>query len=255
MEVEVEQTLERPEDSTDALALPVASSVPMPAHVSAEALLEMSSAASAPTDAPPVDLSTDVDPTPQTNPPEPVATPDVPPVIEQSPALIEEASAADMKRSLTPSPSPERIQEFKEHEAAIEEPTIVPGNLPSPSPQLEPPSIVSPPSAPSNAVEGAVAGSHVQDIQLGGGASGAEAGEVALESTSHEPETEIAAEVTMEGEADPGKSLGEGDPVGVNGQEEFADEDVRRADDASPVIETTAPAGEESTAVQTEKTE
>lgn len=255
MDMEVEQPLERPEDSTDALALPVASSVPMPAHVSAEALLEMSSVASGPMEAAPIDLLANVEPIPQTNPTEPEGTPDAPPLIEESPALVEEPSAAEMKRSLTPSPSPERIQEFKEHAAAIEEPTLVPGNLPSPSPQLDPPSIVSPPPAPSNAVEGAVAGAHVTDVQLGGGALGAESGEVALESTSHGAETEVAREVTMEGEADPGKSLGEGDPVGVNGQEQFADEDVRRADDTSTVVPMTAPAGEDSTAVQTEKTE
>lgn len=244
MEVEVEQPLERPEDSTDALALPVASSVPMPIQTNVETPIESPEAPLV--EASLADLPSAVEQTPfqTSNPVEPEAIRDVP-SLEESPALAGEVPAAEMKRSLTPSPSPERIQEFKEHEAAIEEPIIVPGNLPSPSPQLEPPSITSPPEAPNNAVEGAVAGSHVTDVQLGGGASGAEAGDVVLESTSREPETKIAEEITMEGEADPGKSLGEGDPVGVNGQEEFGDEDVRRTDDVPAALESAATDGDD----------
>ena len=232
MDVEVEQPLERPEDSTDALALPVASAIPMPTQATTDSSVQTSDAAR-PTNATleaPLELE---------------AAPGVPTLVEKSKTAAEEAPAADVKRSLTPSPSPERIQEFKEHEAAIEPPAVIPGNLPSPSPQLEPSSAAEPSAAPSNALEGAVAGSHVADVQLGGGAAGADAGEVVLEPVSREPPSQVAEEVTMEGEADPSKSLSEGDPVGVNGQAEFGDEDVLRAEEL-PLGSEITPGGEES---------
>lgn len=243
MHVEVEQPLERPEDSTDALALPVASAIPMPTQARTDSSIQTPDAAR------PTDAALEA-------PVEPEAAPGVSTEVEESSKAAEVAPAADMKRSLTPSPSPERIQEFKEHEAVIEPPAVIPGNLPSPSPQPEPSSTAETSAAPSNALEGVVAGSHVADVQLGGGAAGADAGEVALEPVSREPPSQVAEEVTMEGEADPGKSLGEGDPVGVNGQEEFGDEDVRRAEEA-PLASDVTSAGEQSAAAgdQTEKAE
>ncbi|GHJ88082.1 hypothetical protein NliqN6_4484 [Naganishia liquefaciens] len=230
MDVQVVQPLERPEDATDALALPVASAIPLPTPVTMESSAQVSDAAR-PREVSPASAA------------EPQAASDIPAEVEESTTAVENVPQADLKRSLTPSPSRERIQEFKEHEAAIEPAPVVAGNLPSPSPQL--PSTTEPSVAPSNAVEGAVAGSHVADVQLGGGAAGADAGEVALESVSREPPAPMAEEVTMEGETDAGKSLGEGDPVGVNVQEEFGDEDVRRAEEA--------PAGEEGATTTTTK--
>ncbi|KAJ9105537.1 hypothetical protein QFC19_003519 [Naganishia cerealis] len=145
-------------------------------------------------------------------------------------SLDAETPTPPIQRSRTPSPSPERLEEFRQAEAAAEPTLTVPGNLPSPSPQPDPVSITSPAAVPSNAVEGTVSGSHVASVQLGGGATGTEPGQVTMEATHMQD----AGQVTMEGEADPGKSLGEGDPVGVNGEEEFADEDIRRAGSDTP---------------------
>lgn len=268
MELDVEQPLEKPEDSSDALALPVASSVPMPTQ-SEDVPVEMmhvegaaqstdevyvetmqDEEVSGPVDV--VDPATAVETAAPVAPVEPTAPissagePDATPSVSGDLA-VPESSVPPVERSMTPSPSPERIQEFKAHEAAAEETTIVPGNLPSPSPQPESANVTSPRPAPRNAAEGSVGGSHVADVQFGGGASGAAAGEIALEQTSHEPAVLKMGEVTMEGEADPGKSLGEGDPVGVNGQEEFGDEDVRRADDAGPTTEAGELVGDKTT--------
>lgn len=259
MELDVQQPLERPEDSSDALALPIPSSVPMPTQLTDEGgvammqVEEVSVAATMQVEAVSAVAVDDVDPdaTIETNqPPANASEPNVSSsarIVSEDPAAVdEESSAPPMKRSRTPSPSPERIQEFKAHEAAAEEPMIVAGNLPSPSPQPDPPSIRSPPPAPSNAAEGAVRGSHVTDVQFGGGATGAAVGEVGIEPSAHEAAALVTGEVTMEGEADPGKSLGEGDPVGVNGQEEFGDQDVRRAGAAPPTTQ-----GEDSIAEKT----
>jgi hypothetical protein len=226
MELDVQHPLEKPEDSSDALALPVASSVPMPTQTE-EVSAEIMQVEEVPAESvAPVSVE-EIAPTPIINEP----TPDAQPPTEDSTTLGEDSSVPPVERSMTPSPSPARIQEFRAHEAAAEETTVVPGNLPSPSPQPEP--VIASLPALSNAVEGSVGGSHVTDVQFGGAASGAEAGQVALEQPSaHEPEGLEMGEVTMEGEADPGKSLGEGDPIGVNGEEEFGDLDVRRADDA-----------------------
>jgi hypothetical protein len=264
MELDVEQPLERPEDSSDALALPVASSVPMPLQsedvegaaqstddprVETTQVEEVSVAANVADPAASAERSGSGVPTEPTAPLPSITEPDATPSAQtasKDPRELE-SSLPPVERSMTPSPSPERIQEFKAHEAAAEETTVVPGNLPSPSPQPEPSIIASPRPVPSNAVEGSVGGSHVADVQFGGGASGAAIGEVALEQTSHEPAGLEMGEVTMEGEADPGKSLGEGDPVGVNGEEEFEDEDMRRADDAEPLTREGEPEGDKMT--------
>ncbi|KAI5450980.1 hypothetical protein NCC49_002472 [Naganishia albida] len=230
MELDVQQPLDKPEASSEALALPVASSVPMPMQTEEVSMETMQVEGASAESVAPVSVESIV-PTPTIIEPTPEAQA---PAVD-SISLGEDSSVPPVERSVTPSPSPERIQEFREHEATAEDTAVVPGNLPSPSPQPEPASNNTSFPAPSNAVEGSVGGSHVNDVQFGGGAAGAPIGEVALEPTSaHEPAGLEVGEVTMEGETDPGKSLGEGDPVGVNGQEEFGDVDVRRTGDVEP---------------------
>ncbi|KAJ9096820.1 hypothetical protein QFC21_005091 [Naganishia friedmannii] len=254
-----QQQLDRPENSVGALALPVESAVPLPSDVAGsenaehtETMKNADQSGERGLGAEGVDIMAAPNADTLTQHEKAQASTassslpvEYPPQPQSQSATPTPSHHAD--RSRTPSPTPARIQEFKQSTSskANEPPILVPGNLPSPSPQPEPQSILHPQpraEAPSNAVKGSVAGAHVADVQLGGGAAGTQVGEITLEAshytTAQEEQVAGSAEageggemmmLTMEGEADPGVPLGEGDPVGVNGEEEFADVDIRRA--------------------------
>ncbi|KAJ9113660.1 hypothetical protein QFC22_005969 [Naganishia vaughanmartiniae] len=248
MEIQ-QQQLDRPEDSMDALALPVESAVPLPEDASNTENMENAEQGvgdcQAGYDVSPAVEAETVTTEPEGTQPTTITADSSLPVDNSTQSQSASASATSTphhaERSRTPSPTPARIQEFQQstsdraHEPAL----VVPGNLSSPSPQPEPQphqeAQIASTGVPSNAVQGSVAGGHVGDVQLGGAAAGTVAGEITLEvshGTSAGAVAEAEAEremMTMEGETDPGVPLGEGDPVGVNGEEEFADVDIRRA--------------------------